>query len=79
MVTVNALKRKNNKNENKMHFTCLRQCWQAFGTFKLHLKELDKNFRELVTTKRLSTSSVFFLRGLFNLLSEGSKEKYIFH
>jgi hypothetical protein len=40
MATVNALERKNNKNESKMHFACTSAVLAMLGTFKLHLKGL---------------------------------------
>ena len=71
MVTVNALKHKNNKNENKMHFTCLQQCWQVLGTFKLASKDLVNFFLSTCHCNLYSGYLISFFWGYsrINLLS----------
>ena len=63
MATVNALERKNNKNESKIHFARTSAVLAMLGTFKLHHKGLLWIFfRELEKkiTKYLISFFLFF-------------------
>jgi hypothetical protein len=51
MATVNALERKNNKNESKMHFARTSAVLAMLGTFKLHLKGLGDFFSKFTKKK----------------------------